>query len=394
MPKSARTSETTQDQTGSLDSTQQQNQIRQLNTNEQTGQFGQSTGQQFGSTNSLLQSISDIFNQSRAVETGTGTQTVDLTRGPLAGTEGDIRSILDQAAGLSGRAIAGADPSTLAAASGFEQAAGGAGSDILAPASQFATQGLGAGQTGLNTLSQFAQGNFGGSPLQDVIANRQLDTSDLVRRITAASGRSGSPAETGILGRELGKIGLEAELGERRTDLDRQRLSASQLPQEARGIFGQLLPFQQATTFGANALQTAGGIREGAAQRDLSDPAAQLQRQAGFVFPGAGLGSTTTGTTQDVNRLVSDATSRQQGVDTTQQQTSTQQLSNLINQLFGFSSGQTTENISLENILSQLTSGAQQGTQTASLADTGIGFLNAAAGFVPGGGGGTPPIKQ
>lgn len=393
MGKSARTAESTQDTTGQLDSTQNQNQIRQLNEAQTVNQVAQTTGQTDQTTNQLVQSLSDILNQSRAVETGVGTQTIDTATGGLAAAQPGIQQILDQVAALSGRALAPTDQSTLAAATGFEQAAGGVGANIINPAGAFATQGLTAGGTGLETLSQFAQGNFGDSPLNQVIANRQETTSDLIRRITAAAGRSGSPAETGILGRELGKIGLEAQLGERQTDLNRQLSAAGQLPQEARGIFGQLLPFQQATTFAPQALQQAGAIRQDAAQTELDDPLAQIQRQQGIVFPASQLGQQTTGTTQDINRLVSEAASRQTGQEQTTSQTTQQTISDLIRSLTGVTTGQTTENISLENILRQLTSGQQQGTQTASLADTGIGVLNAASGFIPSGGGAVP-IKQ
>ena len=163
---------------------------------------------------------------------------------------------------------------------------------LLDPAIAAQQQGLTGAGVGTDTLSQFAQGNFGPNNLNQVIANRQLDTSDVIRRMTAGAGRSGSPAETGILARELGKIGLEAELGQRSGDLGRQASAAEALSGQRQGLIGATPGLQQGQEFGINLLERAGLIRQGASQQEIDSVLKNIQDQQGTIFPAAGLGST------------------------------------------------------------------------------------------------------
>ncbi len=247
---------------------------------------------------------------------GKSKQTSTQTRDPFAPALPGIESVLGQAQGLNrDRALAPTDPSTLDAATLLDQIAG---QESLGGISQsgisFAEDLFGGGTVGTDTLRQFAGGELGlsGDPrFQQSIENQQIDTSDIIRRITAAAGRAGSPAETGILSRELGKIGLDRRFAQENVDLDRRSAAAGTLASGGAGAIGNVNSLQGSQLFGPALLQQAGGIRQGAEQTELDDLMQRVLQQQGVFFNAANLGGTSSGTqttkanpvTQGINLL-------------------------------------------------------------------------------------------
>ena len=227
------------------------------------------------------------------------TDTIDnvVTRDPFeASTEG-ILSILNQTQGLNReRALAPTDPRNIQAADLLTQLAQQGGGAANVGGQNFAADLFGQAGVGPDVLSQFAQGQFSLAQdprFQQNVQNQQTSTADLIRRMAAGAGRGGSPAETGILARELGKIGLDATLGQENIDLTRQAGAAQTLGQQ--GLFGvdSLAGLNQASAFPAGLLQQAGNIQQGAEQTELNDLLERIKQQQGIVFPAAGLGGTT-----------------------------------------------------------------------------------------------------
>jgi len=240
----------------------------------------------------------------KSQQTSTQQQQQDPFQPAIAG----IESIIGQATSNLNRerALAPTDPRTLQASDILTQLAqqeqlGGVSQGGLS----FAENVFGQAPIGTDVLSQFAQGQFGLSQdprFQQNILNQQTSTSDLIRRLSAGAGRGGSPAETGILARELGKIGLDATLGQERFDLGQRFDAASALGQQGAGLIGQIGGLQQSQLFAPGLLQTAGAIGQGAEQTELDNILRIIQQQQGVLFPAGQLGQQATGTGTQVNQ--------------------------------------------------------------------------------------------
>jgi len=244
---------------------------------------------------------------------------------------------LDQVQGLNReRALAPTDPRNIQAADLLTQLAQQGGGAANVGGQSFAADLFGQAGVGPDVLSQFAQGQFSLAQdprFQQNIENQQISTSDIIRRISAGAGRAGSPAETGILARELGKIGLDATLGQENVDLSRQSGAAQALGQQGLFGLGSLGDLQQASAFPAGLLQQAGNIQQGAGQTELDNLLRIIQQQQGVVFPAAGLG----GTTSQVGETTSQATGT--GLNTGQQVNQANPVTqgiNLLSALSGF----------------------------------------------------------
>ncbi len=249
------------------------------------------------------------MGKSKTTTSGTTDSTLDsttadtlnniTTQDPFAPALGGIESIIGQANQNLNRerALAPTDPRNIQAADLLTQLAqqeqlGG----VTQGGVSFAENLFGNAPIGSDTLAQFAGGQFGLSQdprFQQNVENQQTRTSDLIRRLSAGAGRGGSPAETGILARELGKIGLDATLGQERFDLGQQLSAAGQLTGQGSGLIGQIGNLQQAQTFAPGLLQQAGNIQQGAQQTELDNILRIIQQQQGVLFPAGGLGGTT-----------------------------------------------------------------------------------------------------
>ena len=236
------------------------------------------------------------------------TTTQQATQNPFEPAQAGIESIIGQAETNLNRerALAPTDPRTLQSADILTQLAE---QNLLGGVSQggtaFAENVFNQAPTGTNVLQQFAQGDFGlrqDPQFQQNIENQQTRTADLIRRLSAGAGRGGSPAETGILARELGQIGQQQAFAQTNVDLQRQLGAAQTLGQQGAGLIGGIAGLQQSQLFAPGLLQQAGAIGQGAQQTELDNILAIIQQQQGVLFPAGGLGGQQTGTSTQVNQ--------------------------------------------------------------------------------------------
>lgn len=160
-----------------------------------------------------------------------------------------------------------------------------------------AQQGFGTGNQTLMTTA--SGGMLGSNPyLDSVLASASQKAADKVNSQFAGAGRFGSGAHTGVLGDTLGAIETNARMQNYDTERARQLNAAGLLANQ--GIQGAGLAGQLDTSNATQAglLAQGGGMQDTMANAEKQAPLAATQWMAGLGVPIAGLGGTSSQTSE------------------------------------------------------------------------------------------------
>ena len=148
---------------------------------------------------------------------------------------------------------------------------------------------------GIDTLLAASRGdNLMGNPFRNAALAYQMDdTRDRVQGQFAGAGRLGSGANTEVLSRELGRLGVES--AERNYDQERgyQMNAANTLADLGQSFAGMSPMLDEASLFGSEQLLRAGQIRDQMGDAERLAPLNALDYRRNSIMPIAGLGGTT-----------------------------------------------------------------------------------------------------